>query len=86
MLFDVVKHAVVVMCHQGQLHHHHLLGTGDVGHQLFVELQVVFLESSRLGRFLLDLGRCLDLGLARGGFQLLELVLRGEFGILLEVA
>ena len=53
MLFDIVKHTGVVVGHDGELHHHDFFRAGDVGHQLFFNLEIVLFKACGFGRFFL---------------------------------
>ena len=86
MLFDVVKHTVVVVRHHGNLHHHHFFATSEVGHEFFVDLQIGVLET-RVFAFFLHLFRTIRRGLGGFGFfvKFIDFFMCGGLALMLEI-
>ena len=87
MFFDVVKHTVVVVRHHGNLHHHHFFAASEVGHELFVDLQIGVLKA-RVCVFFRHLLRTFRRSLGGFGFfvKFIDFFMCSGFALMLEIA
>jgi len=87
MLFDVVKHPVVVVRHHGNLHDHYFFAGREVGHEFFVDLQIGILKTrvDAVFRYLIGATRR---GLGCFGFfvEFVDFFMRGCLALVLEKA